>query len=81
MEDLQNTASGQMAKNKMWSGNYDVLHVYFMNPEVLDQVGLNSQNIIDWAKMWEHHNHPNTMIPKFRETKEETRAVIRVKFG
>ena len=79
LEDLHNTASGQMAKNKMWSGKYDTLPVYFINPEVLNQVGLNSQNIIDWAKMWEHHNYQN--IPKFSETNEETGAVIRVRFG
>ena len=78
MQQQQNAASGQMSRDKMWSSSQDVLYVYFMNPLFLSGVSLNTQNIIDWAKIWEHPSYPQ--IPKFRETKDETKAVIRVKF-
>ena len=78
MQQQQNAASGQMSRDKMWSREYDTLHVYFMNPGDLAGVSLNTQNIIDWAKIWEHPSYPQ--IPKFRETKEERKANIRVKF-
>ena len=78
MQHQQNAARGQMSRDKMWSSSQDVLYVYFVNPGDLAGVSLNTQNIIDWAKIWEHPSYPQ--IPKFRETKDESKAVIRVKF-
>ena len=78
MQQQQNAASGQMSRDKMWSSDYDTLYVYFMNPGDLAGVSLNTQNIIGWANVWEHPNY--SQIPKFRETKDESTAVIRVKF-
>ena len=78
MQHQQSTARAQMSKSKKWTSKYHVLYVYFVNPGDLAGVSLNTQNIIDWAKKWEHPNYQE--IPKFKETTDENKAVIRVKF-
>ncbi len=67
---------------KIWKGR-KVLKVYFMNAETLDQWGeeeiLSTSTIMSWASAWNSPILPK--IPRFEETKNITKADIRVKFS
>ena len=79
----------QVHTNKLWD-KY-VLHVYFLNPEKLDNVRLNDQNIIDWANLWrksrdnaiQKFEQTETIepIPEFKQTEDVGIADIRVVVG
>ena len=51
--------------------------MYFINPEALADVGLNTENIMSWAETWDHSPH----VPKFKHTSDETKSNVRVKIG
>ncbi len=67
-----------------WAGK-DVLYVYFLNPDILEQENwkymgwiLNIDMILAWAAAWNPKNCPN--IPIFKKTDRADKADIRVKF-
>ena len=74
-----NVARGQVATDKLWAieQGEDVLFVYFINPEALADVGLNTENIMAWAETWEHSPY----VPMFKHTSDITKADVRVEIS
>ena len=68
--------------DKLWLTNHgqDVLYIYIMNPAKLMAVGVNEQNILSWARKWEHHSY-RKVIPKFMPTKSSSKSNIRIRIG
>ena len=76
-----NVAHAQAATDKLWAieQGEDVLFVYFINPEALADVDLNTENIMSWAEIWEAQHSP--LIPKFKHTSDETKAHVKVEIS
>ena len=63
-----------MYRNKIWAGR-ELLKVTFLNPEVLHTWGITTNNILDWAKVWDVGNEK---VPRFTQVPKPARADIRV---
>jgi len=72
-------ASAQVNTTKLWEEGVKHLKVLFLNPEQLDQYGLNPTNIIDRANLNWHAR--SSVLPEFTETKILKHADIIVKIG
>ena len=76
----RDAAHAQVAPEKLWPHDKDLLFVYFINPDRLRGIDLQTVTIIAWAKKWETHMNRG-IVPRFKETNDRDQANIRVKFG
>ena len=81
---ISDVALAQVATDKLWPIKHgrDVLQVYFLNPIFLASLSLNTDNIMSWAKIWEHPSPSySKFIPKFQHTSEKKTSNVRIQFG
>ena len=76
----RDAARAQVATEKLWPQDKDLLFVYFINPDRLRDIDLQTATIIAWAKKWKTHLNDG-IVPRFKETNDPDQANTRVKFG
>ena len=71
-----------VSPNKLWSTDHGqhILYFFIINPVELKKFNLNEDNILSWARKWEHPSYKD-IIPKFRLTNDPSKANIRIEIS
>ena len=84
-DPLHGSGYKYLVRGKIWKSK-QVLSVYFLNKEFIDEHGgssvLTVQNIMDWAGVWNSCVPVGNTIPKFKMVLfQNGKADIRIKFS